>query len=79
MILHVRTLSSFCSKLYDLSLFHPISHLLSSPSAFRYVLMAEPDHIYLRPMPNFMAGDKPASYNFGLDPARPEVCKIVKR
>jgi len=41
--------------------------------------MAEPDHVYLRPMPNFMSGDKPASYNFGLDPARPEVCRIVKR
>jgi hypothetical protein len=24
-----------------------------------YVLMSEPDHIYLRPMPNFMRGNAP--------------------
>ena len=41
--------------------------------------MAEPDHIFLRPFPNFMKGDKPAAYNFGLDPAREETCLIVKR
>ncbi len=25
----------------------------------KYVLMSEPDHIFLRPIPNFMRGDKP--------------------
>lgn len=30
----------------------------------RYVLMAEPDHIYLRPIPNFMKGDAPAAFPF---------------
>ncbi len=25
----------------------------------KYVLMSEPDHIFLRPLPNFMRGDKP--------------------
>jgi hypothetical protein len=25
----------------------------------RYVLMAEPDHIFLRPLPNFMTGETP--------------------
>ena len=46
---------------------------------FRYVLMSEPDHIFIRPMPNFMVGDKPAAYNFGLDPAREETCPIIRR
>lgn len=27
----------------------------------RYVLMAEPDHIFLRPLPNFMNGDAPGA------------------
>ena len=45
----------------------------------RYVLMSEPDHIFIRPMPNFMVGDKPAAYNFGLDPAREETCPIIRR
>ncbi len=51
---------------------------MSSPT-HRYVLMAEPDHIFIRPMPNFMIGDKPAAYNFGLDPAREETCPLIKR
>ena len=25
----------------------------------RYVLMSEPDHVFLRPLPNFMSGDTP--------------------
>ena len=44
------------------------------------MLMAEPDHIYLRPLPNFMTGDKPAGFNFGyMNPAGDENCLIVKR
>lgn len=44
------------------------------------MLMAEPDHIYLRPLPNFMRGDKPAGFNFGyMNPAGDENCPIVKR
>lgn len=36
----------------------------------KYVLMAEPDHIFLRPIPNFMKGDRPAAFNFGyMNPA----------
>eukprot|EP00798_Chlamydomonas_sp_ICE-L_P000569 gene569-1986_t len=34
----------------------------------KYILMAEPDHIYIRPLPNFMRDGKPAAYNFGLRP-----------
>lgn len=29
-----------------------------------YVLMSEPDHIFLRPMPNYMRGDAPAAFPF---------------
>ena len=33
-------------------------------SALRYIVMLEPDHILLRPLPNFMQGEKPAAYGF---------------
>ena len=29
-----------------------------------YVLMSEPDHLYIRPMPNFMVGDRMAAFPF---------------
>ena len=32
--------------------------------AERYVLMSEPDHIFLRPLPNFMRGDHPSAFPF---------------
>jgi len=49
--------------------------VLSRPNAFvqwlkqvtieeDYVLMSEPDHLYLRPIPNLMNGDKPAAFPF---------------
>eukprot|EP00854_Cymbomonas_tetramitiformis_P007849 gene7849-9321_t len=49
--------------------------VLSRPSAFvewlqkttieeDYIFMSEPDHLYLRPIPNFMIGDKPAAFPF---------------
>lgn len=28
----------------------------------KYVLMAEPDHVFLRPLPNFMTGDAPGAH-----------------
>jgi len=30
----------------------------------KYVLISEPDHLYIRPLPNFMVGEKPATYPF---------------
>lgn len=30
----------------------------------KYILMAEPDHIFIRPLPNFMRGDTPAAFPF---------------
>ena len=46
----------------------------------RYVLMSEPDHIMMRPLPNFMRGDRPAAYNFGyMNPVDRESRPIVKR
>ena len=49
--------------------------VLSRPNAFlqmlekckieeKYILMAEPDHIFLKPIPNLMIGDKPAGFPF---------------
>jgi hypothetical protein len=29
-----------------------------------YILMSEPDHLYLAPIPNLMNGDKPAAFPF---------------
>ncbi|GAX76986.1 hypothetical protein CEUSTIGMA_g4433.t1 [Chlamydomonas eustigma] len=46
----------------------------------RYVLMSEPDHIFLRPLPNFMRGDKPAAFNFGyMNPVETNCMRIIKR
>eukprot|EP00899_Mesostigma_viride_P024597 jgi/Mesvir1/5321/Mv25551-RA.1 len=30
----------------------------------KYILMAEPDHIFMKPLPNLMVGDQPASFPF---------------
>lgn len=49
--------------------------VLSRPNAFvqwlkkatieeDYILMSEPDHLYLRPIPNLMNGEKPAAFPF---------------
>eukprot|EP00798_Chlamydomonas_sp_ICE-L_P030518 gene30518-35546_t len=46
----------------------------------RFVLMAEPDHIMLRPLPNFMSGNRPASFPFFyIEPAKPEYKHIVEK
>lgn len=36
--------------------------------------MSEPDHLYLRPIPNLMNGDKPAAFPFFYICARPGPC-----
>ncbi|MEW5304340.1 MAG: hypothetical protein WDW36_006957 [Sanguina aurantia] len=46
----------------------------------RYVLMSEPDHIFLRPVPNFMNGDVPAAFPFFyIEPAKAENVKITQK
>lgn len=30
----------------------------------RYILMAEPDHIFVKPLPNLAHGDEPAAFPF---------------
>ena len=46
----------------------------------RYVLMAEPDHVFLRPMPNLMRGDAPASFPFFyIEPSRKDNIPITQR
>lgn len=45
----------------------------------RYVLMSEPDHIWLKPMPNLMLGEKPASYPFFyIEPATAKNLPLVE-
>ena len=57
--------------------------VLSRPNAFKqyfekcdkieetYVLMAEPDHVYIKPIPNLMIGERPAAFPFFyIDPSR---------
>ena len=57
--------------------------VLSRPNAFKqyfekcgeieetYILMAEPDHVYIKPLPNLMIGEKPAAFPFFyIEPSR---------
>ncbi|PNH11871.1 hypothetical protein TSOC_001280, partial [Tetrabaena socialis] len=46
----------------------------------KYVLMSEPDHVFLRPMPNFMRGNAPAAFPFFyIEPAKAENVHITKK
>ena len=47
----------------------------------RYVLMCEPDHIWLRPMPNLMASDaRPAAFPFFyIEPAKKDFRHITEK
>ncbi|GIL43843.1 hypothetical protein Vafri_1440 [Volvox africanus] len=46
----------------------------------KYVLMSEPDHVFLRPMPNFMRNDAPAAFPFFyIEPAKAENAHITRK
>ena len=46
----------------------------------RYILMSEPDHIWLKPMPNLMVGKKPASFPFFyIEPAKADNIPLVEK
>jgi hypothetical protein len=46
----------------------------------RYVLMSEPDHVFLRPLPNFMTGEAPAAFPFFyIEPAKAANKHITER
>ena len=46
----------------------------------RYVLMSEPDHVWLKPMPNLMTGEAPAAFPFFyIEPAKPEYRAITEK
>lgn len=55
---------------------HAAFHYPTHPQANiseEYVLMSEPDHIFLRPLRNFMRGDAPAAFPFFyIEPHKPE-------
>lgn len=45
----------------------------------RYVLMSEPDHIFLGPLPNIMDGDRPAAFPFFyIEPSKPAFVPITR-
>lgn len=44
----------------------------------RYILMAEPDHIFVRPLPNLVFGDNPAAFSFFyIEPSKHE--RIIRK
>lgn len=46
----------------------------------KYVLMSEPDHLWLRPMPNLMIGQNAAAYPFFyIEPSKQEYLPIVQK
>lgn len=46
----------------------------------RFVLMSEPDHIWLKPMPNLMHGNRPAAFPFFyIEPAKKEFLPITEK
>lgn len=46
----------------------------------RYILMSEPDHIWLKPMPNLMVGERPASFPFFyIEPAKADNVPLVEK
>jgi hypothetical protein len=46
----------------------------------KYVLMSEPDHIMLRPLPNFMRHDHPAAFPFFyIEPTKEEYLPLVAK
>ena len=46
----------------------------------RYVLMSEPDHIWLKPMPNLMRGETPAAFPFFyIEPAKASNVPLVEK
>lgn len=65
--------------------------VLNRPSAFvqwlqgatiteKYVFMSEPDHIWLKPMPNFMVGQRPAAFPFFyIEPSKAEFLPITQK
>ena len=46
----------------------------------KYVLMGEPDHIWLKPMPNMMQGENPAAFPFFyIEPTKDEFVNITEK
>jgi len=46
----------------------------------KYVIMSEPDHIWLKPMPNLMVGQRPAAFPFFyIEPSKKEYLPIVQQ
>ena len=65
--------------------------VLNRPSAFvqwlqgttikeKYIFMSEPDHIWLKPMPNLMVGNRPAAFPFFyIEPSKADFLPITQK
>ena len=46
----------------------------------KYVFMSEPDHIWLKPMPNLMVGERPAAFPFFyIEPSKTEFLPLTQK
>lgn len=46
----------------------------------KYVLMSEPDHLFLKPLPNLMKGDRPAAFPFFyIEPSKKDFVDITRK
>lgn len=46
----------------------------------QFILMSEPDHIFMRPVPNLMMGDNPAAFPFFyIEPSRKDFVPITQK
>uniref|UniRef100_A0A7R9V813 Hydroxyproline O-arabinosyltransferase-like domain-containing protein n=1 Tax=Chlamydomonas euryale TaxID=1486919 RepID=A0A7R9V813_9CHLO len=46
----------------------------------KYVLMSEPDHVFIRPLPNFMLSDDPAAFPFFyIEPGSPKNAPLTQK
>ena len=57
-----------------------VQWLQGSAITEKYVFMSEPDHIWLKPMPNLMVGQRPASFPFFyIEPSKTEFLPITQK
>lgn len=57
-----------------------VQWLRNSTIKENYVLMSEPDHLWMKPMPNIMKGEKPAAFPFFyIEPSRASYTGFVQR
>jgi len=57
-----------------------VQWMKQSPPPEKYILMSEPDHVFLKPIPNLMRGSRPAAFPFFyIEPAKKEFKPITEK